>query len=204
MTLGKFSGDPQTVWLTEQGVPDRNMSVVKDFIFTDPDGKAWKTPKDSVVNGASIPRVLWTLIGSPYTGDYRRASIVHDVACDEAGKNKKKRSAADRMFFHACLAGDCSWREAIILYIGVRIGAILPDVDTWHAAGAVESAGPRIARTDGEYQLERDFSSICEYVLAYGTTNNPFELEARFDKALFVVTGVVFKDGKNLKAKKER
>jgi hypothetical protein len=95
---GQFSSDPQAVWLTEDGTEDRNMQVLQTFSFTDPAGKAWQAPKDSVVDGASIPRALWTIVGSPYTGDYRRASIVHDVACADAGKDSKKRRAADRDF----------------------------------------------------------------------------------------------------------
>ena len=60
------------------------------------------------MDGASIPRALWTLVGSPYRGDYRRASIVHDQACDDAHGDKDKRRAADRMFYHACREGGCN------------------------------------------------------------------------------------------------
>ena len=34
-------------------------------------------------------------------GDYRRASIVHDVAFVEAAQDEAKHRAADRMFYHA-------------------------------------------------------------------------------------------------------
>src|SRR4026209_2946877 len=123
MTHGKFSANPQATWLTERG-QDRRMKLLQDFIFTDPDGKEWLTPKGYSVDGASIPRPLRSLVGSPYTGDYRRASIVHDKACEDARGNAGARRAADRMFFHACRAGGCSIAEAILLYIGVRIGAL--------------------------------------------------------------------------------
>ena len=105
MGHGHFSSEPEAVWLTEDGTPDRRMKILHDFSFTDPRSRVWEAPAGSVVDGASIPRALWTVVGSPYTGDYRRASIVHDVACDEAGGNTKKRRAADRMFFHGCRAG---------------------------------------------------------------------------------------------------
>jgi hypothetical protein len=187
---GQFSSDPQAIWLTEDGTEDRNMQVLQPFSFTDPAGKAWQAPKDSVVDGASIPRALWTIVGSPYTGDYRRASIVHDVACVDAGKDSKKRRAADRMFFHACRAGGCSIWQSIILYLGVRIGAAAPSVPTWHAAVATESAGPRIRRTETELQLERDFQAIVERVLAPGENDDPEEVERRADEALAVVVGI--------------
>lgn len=114
-----FSADPITQWLTEHG-PDRRMKIQEDFWFVDGAGKRWGAPKGSIINGASIPEALWTSVGSPYTGDYRRASIVHDVACDNP---QISREAADDMFYEACLAGGCSLLQAKLLYAGVRIGA---------------------------------------------------------------------------------
>jgi Protein of unknown function (DUF1353) len=184
MGHGQFSGDPQAVWLTEDGTEDRDMRVLQPFSFTDPAGKIWPAPKDSIVDGASIPRALWTIVGSPYTGDYRRASIVHDVACQDAGNNSKKRRAADRMFFHACRAGGCSIWQSTILYLGVRIGAAAPNVPAWFPAVATESAGPRIRRTDAEMMLEQDFQAIADRVLAQGESDDPEEVEDRADEAL--------------------
>ena len=190
MSHGQFSGDPQSQWLTEEGTDDRSMQLLEPFSFRDPAGKNWLATKGSHVDGASIPRALWTIVGSPYTGDYRRASVVHDVACEEAGHDIKKRRAADRMFFHACRAGGCSIWQSIILYLGVRIGAAAPDVEAWHAAVATEFAGPRIRRTDAEFQLERDFQVIADRVLAAGETDNPEQLEYLTDQALSEIVGI--------------
>ena len=195
MGHGTFSGEPETAWLTEGGTQDRNMRLMKQFVFKDPDATVWIAPMDAVVDGASIPRALWTIIGSPYTGDYRRASVVHDVACVEAGGDKKKRRAADRMFFHACRAGGCSIWQSILLYLGVRIGASAPDVPAWHAAIATETARPRIRRTADEMKLENDFQVIADHVLAAGETDDPLKLEKRADEAILVVTG--FRSGKS-------
>jgi hypothetical protein len=96
------------------------MKVIDDFWYRDPNGKTWPAPVGSVINGASIPRPLWSLVGSPYTDDYRLASIVHDVAC---GNPSIERKEADVMFFHACRAGGCSPLQARWLYAGVRVGA---------------------------------------------------------------------------------
>jgi Protein of unknown function (DUF1353) len=190
MGHGKFSGALEAVWLTQEGTADRDMRIVRTFSFTDPDSREWNAPAGSVVDGASIPRALWTIVGSPYTGDYRRASVVHDVACDEAGSDNKKRRAADRMFFHACRAGGCSIWQSIVLYLGVRIGAAAPDVPSWHAAVATEASGPRIRRTEEELRLERDFQEIADRVLAAGETDDPAEVERRADRALSDVAGL--------------
>src|SRR5437762_11786204 len=87
MLHGSFSGDPQTLWLTENKIPDRKMQMLADFSFTDRADIVWLTPTDYVVDGASIPRAFWTLVGSPYFGHYRRASIIQLKVCDVASGN---------------------------------------------------------------------------------------------------------------------
>jgi hypothetical protein len=96
MSHGEFFGEPQTRWLTDENAADRKMTVLEDFWFIDPKRKEWRTPAQYQVDGASIPRALWTVVGSPYTGDYRRASVVHDKACDDAKGNPSARRMADR------------------------------------------------------------------------------------------------------------
>ena len=117
---GSFSGNPKTEWLVDKSGADRNMRLLEDFLYTDPDGRKWPAPSGSIIDGASIPRPLWATVGSPYTDDYRRASVVHDVACDSPTIPRKD---ADVMFYHACIAGGCSFLQAKLLYAGVRIGA---------------------------------------------------------------------------------
>ena len=188
MTHGKFSANPQATWLTERG-QDRRMKLLQDFIFTDPDGKEWLTPKGYSVDGASIPRPLWSLVGSPYTGDYRRASIVHDKACDDATGNPKARRAADRMFYHACRAGGCSVKEAWILYLGVRIGALDEAVPSWGMGiVAAERAKPRTSMAPAERKMEGDFRLAGELLLKERTTDDPKHAERRVDKVLSQVT----------------
>lgn len=117
---GSFSGNPKTEWLIDAAGADRDMKVIEDFWYLDPNDRKWLAPAKSTINGASIPRPLWSMVGSPYTDDYRRASIVHDVACNDPTVARKD---ADVMFFHACRAGGCSPLQARWLYAGVRIGA---------------------------------------------------------------------------------
>lgn len=191
MSFGRFSGDPKTLWLTEVST-DRRMALLEAFWFDDPNGKRWDVPLGYVVDGASIPRALWTLIGSPYTGECRRASIVHDAACDEAVGDTSARRRADRMFFYACRAGGCSWAQAAILYVGVRIGAATNIVPMWRQAEDTANMQPRLQRSVGEAQLERDFQTAARQVLDLGSTDDASEIEQRTDAALTLVTGLSF------------
>lgn len=77
MKAGVFSGPVDTRWLDD----GRSMEVLNILTFTDSTGKVWTAPAGAVVDGASIPRLLWWFIGSPFCGRYRRASVIHDVYC---------------------------------------------------------------------------------------------------------------------------
>lgn len=193
---GTFSNDPETLW-SREGSPDRFMVMLNKFSFCDPKGKEWVTEAGYKVDGASIPRPLWSLIGSPYTGNYRRASIVHDRACDVAGSDATRR-AADRMFYHACRAGECSIVEATLLYIGVRIGAWMSKVPVWKAAGSIERIGPRIAHSPEASRMQADYQLAADRVLQESETDDPIVIERRTDRALAIVSGV------SLESKKRR
>lgn len=73
----KFTNTVKAEWL-----PDgRRMLILEDVSFVDVTGKEWLAPAGSVVDGASVPRFFWRIIGSPFVGKYRRASVIHDVYC---------------------------------------------------------------------------------------------------------------------------
>ena len=73
-----FTGPVRTEWIEDN---NREHRVLKTVAFVDRMGKRWTVPEGSVVNGASIPSFLWPVLGSPFVGLYRRASVVHDVFC---------------------------------------------------------------------------------------------------------------------------
>ena len=117
-TAGEFSATPKIEFIDTPGAPNRNVRVIEDFTFTQAnDGTVWEAPSGSIVNGASIPRVLWTLVGSPFTGDYVYASIVHDVACDTRTRPWRD---THYMFYLACLAGGTRPGRAKLMYLAVR------------------------------------------------------------------------------------
>lgn len=110
---GRFIGTPKTEWSEE-----RDMRLLEDFVYVDPMERAWLAPQGSVINGASIPRLLWSVVGGPFEGKYRNASIVHDVACE---RKEYPHHAVHRMFYDACLAGGVETSEADRLYYAVAM-----------------------------------------------------------------------------------
>jgi hypothetical protein len=117
-TAGVFSDTPKIEFIDTPNAPNRNVRVIDDFTFTEAaNGTVWEAPSGSLVDGASIPRVLWSLVGSPFTGDYVYGSIVHDVACDTRTRPWRD---THYMFYLACLAGGTRRGRAKLMYLAVR------------------------------------------------------------------------------------
>jgi hypothetical protein len=106
---GYYNGDPVTKWN-----PDgRTMTLLTELHYTDPSGVVWIAPIGSVVDGASIPRYLWSIMGGPFEGKYRNGSVLHDVAY---GQHERPWQDCDRMFYNAMRCSGVSAVEAKTVY----------------------------------------------------------------------------------------
>jgi hypothetical protein len=106
---GYYDGDPVTKWN-----PDgRTMTLLTELRYTDPHGVEWVAPIGSVVDGASIPRYLWSIMGGPFEGQYRNASVLHDVAY---GQKKRPWQDCDRMFYYAMRCSGVNAVEAKTMF----------------------------------------------------------------------------------------
>ena len=112
---GSFEGRVVVEWLVGE-TPERNMRLVEPFAYIDPKMKKWIVPTGAVINGASIPESLWSLVGSPYTGNYRRASVVHDYYC---GTKTETWEDVHLMFYNAMIAGGVGEIQAKLFYAAV-------------------------------------------------------------------------------------
>lgn len=115
MPLGKYVGKA----LVEMLDDGRRVKLASPFAYIDPRRRRWDVPKNAIVDGASIPRMLWTLIGGPFEGKYRNASIIHDWYCDTRLENWK---LVHRMFFDAMITSSVPVIMAKTLYAGVYLG----------------------------------------------------------------------------------
>lgn len=113
--FGTYNGTVQTEWLDD----GRTMRLLADVSFEDPNGLVWSAKRDDLVNGASIPSLLWSLVGAPYAGKYRSASVIHDVACQEKSRTWEVVHLA---FYYAMRASGVSEKKAKIMYAGVYHG----------------------------------------------------------------------------------
>ena len=69
-------------------------------------------------DGASIPKALWGVIGSPMTGGYQRSACLHDAlyACEYF-----ERHICDALFLEAMKSDGVSYFKRYAMYNAVRL-----------------------------------------------------------------------------------
>jgi Protein of unknown function (DUF1353) len=113
--MDRYHGDLIAKFLND----GRLIELTSPFGYTDPAGQEWKVPSGARVDGASIPPPLWPLIGSPLTGKYRDASVIHDWYCD---RRSRPWRAVHRVFHHAMTTSGVDRVLAKVMYAGVLLG----------------------------------------------------------------------------------
>ena len=80
-----------------------------------PEGYSW--------DGATIPRVWWSIMGHPLKQEFRLASLIHDWRCEHA-KTGAERMVGDALFLE-CLerAGLVRWRR-VGMWVAVRVWSL--------------------------------------------------------------------------------
>jgi hypothetical protein len=120
LPTGSYSGSPKAE-LDKNG---RTLTLLEDFSYTDPQGRAWVAPKGSVVDGASIPTWAWPIIGGPLEGKYRDSSVIHDVACI---KHWAQWETVHEVFYWGMLAsGVEEWRAKVMFTAVYHFGPRWP------------------------------------------------------------------------------
>jgi hypothetical protein len=136
---GSFNGRVVAEWLSD----GRRMMLVEDFGYRDPSAVVWEAPKNSIVDGASIPQPFWSFIGGPFEGKYRNASVVHDVACD---KMSRPWQDVHRMFYNASRLGGVGPISAKIMYFAV-----------YHWGPRWQKPPARLLKTDDDFLRGRAY-----------------------------------------------
>jgi Protein of unknown function (DUF1353) len=94
-----------------------NMETRARFGYIDGWGRIWEVPGNFKTDGASIPRPLWSIVGSPFTGKYRNAAIVHDRYCATRARSWQDTHL---VFFEAMITAGVDRTVASIMYAAVR------------------------------------------------------------------------------------
>jgi len=103
-------------------INEKQYKLSAPFVYDNPPVYI-KVPKGFVTDGASIPRIAWTIIGSPFTGRYRNAAVIHDYLYTV---QTCSRWQADRIFYQAMRALKVSpWRRSL-MHLAVRSFGWIP------------------------------------------------------------------------------
>lgn len=102
---------------TFNDLPDDIRELVSEIKFTIPShGKVTIMPGFKF-DGASIPRLFWTLIGSPFTGKYKRAALLHDALY---AAEIFSRKVCDEIFLQYMKEEKVSWWRRNSMWLAVR------------------------------------------------------------------------------------
>ena len=111
-----FNNTVKVEWLEGDA---REMLLLTAVVFVDENRVPWIAPAGSLIDGASIPRFFWRVIGSPFIGRFRRASVIHDVYC----KTKSvPHEVVHKMFYEAMLCDGVPKFKAKAMYYAVFFG----------------------------------------------------------------------------------
>jgi Protein of unknown function (DUF1353) len=167
--------DPVDVRLDPDG---RRVHLLVDVSYVDPAGIHWLAPKGSIVDGASIPQPFWSIIGGPWEGKYRFASILHDVACDE---KKRPWDQSATMFYNAMRCSGVNDLKAKTMYYAVyEFGPHWPAPGVMGALSDAFGSGPRktVAARPPKRASKEDVRRIQAFVKSKNPTLKEIETDA--------------------------
>lgn len=99
-------------------INDYHYQLVRTYIVLLPNKKTLQILPGFVTDGASVPKLFWNIIGSPFTGNYTRAGIIHDALY---ASKILPRKQCDSIFFKIIKECGGSWLERTLMWAGVRI-----------------------------------------------------------------------------------
>ncbi len=147
-------------------VSGRKLKLLEDFIYIDPEGNSWITPAGHSVDGASIPRVFWSITGGPFSGKYRASSVIHDYYCDA-----KTRPWEDvhRNFYFGMRASGVEENKAKLMFAAVH--AFGPRWEAYRTSNKTMIANYKVRNVDGAYEElvsyleegDNDIEAIIEF-----------------------------------------
>lgn len=116
-TVARFSNTIKTEWIRNVDPEEsKKFKLLEPVEYIASDQTIWKAEAGSIIDGASIPRAFWTIVGAPTTGPYRDASVIHDVYCESKERHWEK---THWVFRDACRAAGLGPWKANLLYLAV-------------------------------------------------------------------------------------
>jgi hypothetical protein len=94
-----------------------------DFIGRMIHGKRTTVREGFITDGASIPRIAWSIVGHPFQEPLKAAAILHDA---EYAAKLYTRKECDERFYLAMRELGIRWTKSRIIWLAVRSGGWMP------------------------------------------------------------------------------
>lgn len=96
----------------------KNWELVElfEYYIDEPDGEKIEVPKGFITDFASIPKMFWSLVGSPW-GKYGKAAVIHDYGYFKTLYTRKKM---DRIFYDGMKVLGVPYWKRKTMYFAVR------------------------------------------------------------------------------------
>lgn len=95
----------------------RGIQAIEGFQFQDSKGVLWEVPRGQVTDGAAIPRSLWSVVGSPLSGEFIASSALLDRYTAD---RTRPREEVLQMYREALIASGVSETKASLFYNAVK------------------------------------------------------------------------------------
>jgi hypothetical protein len=93
----------------------RNVVLLQPFSYVDGKDQIWEVPAGAETDGASVPRVFWSIY-SPFAGKYRDAAVIHDHYCQTESRSWQD---THNVFFEAMITSGVGERDAKVMWAAV-------------------------------------------------------------------------------------
>ena len=145
---GRFVGEVVAKWVSD----GQRMQLAEQFAYVDAQGERWIVPEGTIVDGASIPRPLWSIVGAPFTGKYRQASVIHDYLCQQMSRPWRD---VHKIFFEASLVEGNGLYHAKLMY-----GAIY----AWGPRWEIVDGSPKRTQNSVRPPTGNQFKDLAEWI----------------------------------------
>ena len=105
-------------------IDGRMWELMKPFVYQSEKCGMIEVPKGFIFDFASIPKLLWSIVGSP-TGRYGPAALIHDFLCST---NEYPRKVSDRIFLEAMKDCGVPYLKRMVMYWAVRVASFFNSV----------------------------------------------------------------------------
>jgi len=105
---------------------DDEFFLMSNFTYKSENHGLITCPAEYLTDGASIPKFAWVLIGSPWSGKYPRAAVIHDWLCSSEGvilntRNRLTKKETDDVFLEMMKFLGVSWFKRCKMHKAVRL-----------------------------------------------------------------------------------